>query len=274
MSAGSISVLAGTVLLALRLKMLLRNRHFEITLRTALQLTLAGFLFGSIFPGFVSGDAIKAVYLCSNSKERRVDLVAVVIMDRLIGVFSLFLLGTVALFPVWYTGIFNSLPLFVLTAPLMVSGFIIISFLLSRESLFKKPTFQRMPGPLRHLASAMRDIFRMPSLFAKTVSLSLCNHALVVSAFIIAGLLLQDTLSALVHFALDPLAMVLNVIPLTPGGLGIAESALSFVFEFAGSGNGAMIGLLGRFMQYIVFAIGGGAALLFLRLRGQLLSNK
>jgi uncharacterized membrane protein YbhN (UPF0104 family) len=69
------------------------------------------------------------------------------------------------------------------------------------------------------------------------------------------------------QFTLDPLAMGMNIIPLTPGGIGVTESAFAFLFQSVGSPNGAMIGLLGRLIQFSVFMFTGSIALIFLKLR-------
>jgi uncharacterized membrane protein YbhN (UPF0104 family) len=61
--------------------------------------------------------------------------------------------------------------------------------------------------------------------------------------------------------------MVMNAIPLTPGGIGITESTFSFLFEAIGSSNGAAIGLLGRFIQYSTFAAAGSVAVFTVRFR-------
>jgi uncharacterized membrane protein YbhN (UPF0104 family) len=47
--------------------------------------------------------------------------------------------------------------------------------------------------------------------------------------------------------------MAMNMVPITPGELGISESAFSLLFQIAGSANGATIGFRGRFIQYGVF---------------------
>jgi uncharacterized membrane protein YbhN (UPF0104 family) len=64
---------------------------------------------------------------------------------------------------------------------------------------------------------------------------------------------------------LNPLAMAMNAIAVTPGGIGLAEGAFSFLFEMVGSPNGGMVGLLGRIIQYGVFAAGGAVAILVMK---------
>ena len=100
-----------------------------------------------------------------------------------------------------------------------------------------------------------------------TIILSLVNHTLVILSFVTAGILLVDSLPIYAHLALDPLAMVMNMIPITPGGLGVTEGAFSFLFQAFGSPNGAIIGLFGRLIQYSVFSFAGIVALFSLKLK-------
>ena len=83
--------------------------------------------------------------------------------------------------------------------------------------------------------------------------------------FVIMGILIQDTLPVLAHFIINPIALLLNGIPLTPGGLGITESAFAYLYQAADSQNGAVISLLGRLNQYLVYAIIGIPALFLVR---------
>ena len=67
----------------------------------------------------------------------------------------------------------------------------------------------------------------------------------------------------------EALGKVMNVIPLTPGGIGITEEAFSFLFQNMGFDSGATLGLLGRVIQYLTFTAGGSVALLTVRMRAR-----
>lgn len=273
-TVGAISVFSGLLLLGWRLWLLLNFKRFSVTYKKALNLTFMGSFFGAVLPGLVGGDLVKAAYLCANVSERRTDALASVLIDRALGLYSLLLLGALVLCSAW---ILNVVPLntsIVLVTPFLVVVLTLGIFLIAWDGFFDSQIvqmfFSLLPQKIQDFFKALRDYLRAPKLIIFVIALSLFNHALVVGSFIAAGALLKDNIPILAHFILNPLAMLMNARPLTPGGLGMAESVFSFLFDSAGSSNGAMIGLIGRCIQYVVFIMSGSIALSFLKMRSRI----
>ena len=268
--AAALCVFAGQWLLALRLSMLLKSR-LDVPFFRALGLTMIGSFSGSVLPGLVSGDAVKALYLFGDATGRRSQAVAVVMIDRAIGLFSLFGLGALCAGVAWVTGAITIHPSFLLVAPAVTLGLTLGAMLAAQKSFRQMRIVQglldRFPSSLRNLANHLFNFLEHPRLLLCAVGLSLANHALVVVSFVVAGLLIHEALAPFAHFVMGPLAMVMNILPLTPGGIGLTEGAFSFLYENLGSPNGATIGLLGRLIQYLTFTAGGTAALLLVRMR-------
>ncbi|MHC4481896.1 MAG: lysylphosphatidylglycerol synthase transmembrane domain-containing protein [Planctomycetota bacterium] len=256
--AGAACVLCGLSVLALRLRLLVRRQGFELAYRTALGLTAVGAFFGSVLPGLVGGDAAKALYLCGRVSERRMDALAAVVLDRVVGLYSLVLMGALAALAAGLTGAVAIRPVLLLAAPACAGVMTLGGLLLSWERVARcrlvAAAHSLLPGPAARLATALRLYGKSPRLVASAILLS-------------GAALLRDGVSAFAHFVIDPLAMVMNAVPLTPGGLGVTESAFAFLFSAAGSPNGAVVGLLGRSIQYAVFAVAGCSAMLSMRLR-------
>ena len=105
---------------------------------------------------------------------------------------------------------------------------------------------------LGRLASAVTKYRYQPRILISVLVLSVVGHALIVGTFACCAVAIHDTLPLAHHFVLDPLAMMLNAVPISPGGLGLAEGAFAFLFAGAGSPNGAIIGLMGRMLLYTV----------------------
>ncbi len=266
---GAASVFTGQLLLAVRLRWLLARQQLTVPFRRALGLTLIGSFFGAILPGLVSGDAVKAVYLFGDSTGSRSRAVAAVLIDRILGLYSLFLVGTLALAGASLGSLLPQRPAVLWIAPLVVTGLTLALVLAGAPGTARAGWVQRLsprtPERLRKLVSALHHSLRDTKLCAGAILLSLINHGLVIVTYILAGHLLGDAIRPLTHLVVDPLAMVLNVVPLTPGGIGITEGAFSFLFEQLGSPHGAAVGLLGRFMQYLDYVVAGTAALLAVR---------
>ena len=274
-ASGTLFVFCGLLLLGWRLCLLLRFKRFSVSYQKVLSLTFAGSLLGVILPGLVGGDAMKAVYLCSNVSERRMDALTSVVIDRFLGLYSLLLLGTLALFFGWLVDFMPFDSRVFLVAPTVVLlvgvGLCLFGWDIFFNARIVQSIFSILPKIIKKFIVSLREYLAVPSLIIKVIVLSVFNHAFVLLTYIIAAVLFNDNVHILSHFIINPLAMVMNAIPITPGGLGIAESAFSFLFQAAGSSNGAMVGLLGRFIQYFVFMLSGGIALSLLKLRSQIL---
>jgi glycosyltransferase 2 family protein len=268
---GATSVFLGLFLTAWRLKLFLFYQRFNLPYKLVFSLTLIGSFFGAVLPGLAGGDAVKAAYICSNVSERRSDAFAAVLIDRMIGLYSLFVLGTLTVIIAWTIDALPFDSVFVFTAPGAVVLLGLGLFLVAWDGFFNSRPVQTImvaaPKMIQNLVSAIRVCLKSPRLVLTAIVLSVLNHSLVVVSFIVGAVLLDDLLPLYTHFVLGPLAMVMNAIPLTPGGIGMAEGALSFLFQAAGSFNGATVGLAGRVIQYFVFASGGCIALTFLKLR-------
>jgi uncharacterized membrane protein YbhN (UPF0104 family) len=185
-------------------------------------------------------------------------------------------LGTLALVAAWLADLvpFESNVLLVGPATVVVTTLAMILLASDRffNASFVRGLLSRAPRRLRNFVSALHDYLKAPRLVTTVVAISVINHTLVVWTFIIAAVLIRDTLPIYMHFVVNPLAFLLNAVPLTPGGLGLAESAFSFLYEMAGSPNGAIVGLLGRLILYGVFVISGAVAFLMLKPGGHIVT--
>ena len=268
---GALAVLLGQLLLAVRLRMLLKTQGLTVSYRRSAGLTLIGSLLGVALPGLIGGDAVKSLYLFADAPYSRSRALAAVMIDRVIGLYSLLLLGSLTAGGVWIAGYLPldspalwAAPLVTATATLViVAGW----FATVRR---KQPPAEGAPpksGKLLNLLEALGHSLKRPRILAAAVGLSLLNHLLVILTFLAAALLIGVDLPIGSHFLLAPPAMVLNAVPLTPGGLGITEGGFSLLYETVGSSNGAEIGLLGRAIQYAAFAAGGSIAVLAVRFR-------
>ena len=268
-----VSVLLAVLLVAWRLWWLLRFQHFQVSYHTVLQVTFISSFLGMILPGLVGMDALKVMYFCSRVTEKRVEAFTAVIFDRIVGLYALLLLGTLA----WGVAIvFGFLPrewLLLWVVPALSVGILIAAVLLRWEAFFQQPRVQKilhfLPHHLKRFVFSVRGYLQAkPSELGWLLLVSLLVHALSVYCFYLMACLIHDTLPLIYHFVLNPLALLLMVIPLTPGGLGFSEGALAFLFQAVGSSHGALISLMGRLVMYGVFALGGIIALFFLKWHG------
>jgi uncharacterized membrane protein YbhN (UPF0104 family) len=267
-AAGAAMVFCGQGLMAWRLQLLLRP-EIVVSRRRVFGITLLGSFWSMVLPGLVGGDAVKALYLIGDAEHKRPQAVAAIVMDRVVGTYGLFALGVLGAALAWATGSFPGHRRALLLAPALLLGATGGVWFVGRLARSGRPAVAaaaaHLPAWLRGFGRALRDYGDRPDVLAKTVGLSALNHATIVFSFIGAAALLRDASTIAQHLALCPLGMTMNMVPLTPGGIGVAESAFSFLYESVGSPLGASIGLLGRFIQYLSFLLPGIAALLLAR---------
>jgi len=267
--AGAVSlIIVAILLLSWRLHYLLQQQSVYVSVREATSFTLIGALFGSILPGLISGDIIKAIYLCGSATNQRSKSVSVVIIDRIIGMYSLILLGGIASMASQLSAI-SAAPaglLMVLSGSALAATVgLFAMILITKTELYFRIT-KMLPRRLGNLVSAFAMSCRCSRVILVAICISLISHGMVVLCFYAMALLLGDALTLTTHFVVNPLAMAMNVIPLTPGGIGITEGAFAYLYNWCGSQQGAAIGLMGRLVQYFVFSVGGIAAILSIRL--------
>lgn len=267
-------VVGALILLSLRLVLVLRPQGITLSLGRGIGLTMIGALFGSVLPGLIAGDAVKAVYLLRGSEGRKSKAVAAVIVDRLIGMYGLFILGSIASIAAWAGGWIQKdmYPILLIAPFLTLAGAVILAVLMMLDygdGTLPHRIISWLPRMARNLTFALVDYSKLGMTLFQAIGISVLSHGCIVLAFFVVATLVRDPLTLAQHFALDPLAMVLNIVPLTPGGLGITEGAFAYLFQHAGSSGGAVVALLGRVVQYFVFCIGGTIALVATRLQAE-----
>jgi len=267
-----LAVCLGLVALAYRLSYLLRVQGFSAPVKDLIKLTWAGALCSVVAPGLLGADALKAAYLCSRVTERRMDVFAAILFDRIVGLFALFLLGSIAVAVAWAA---NAMPFqgaILWAAPIALFIASIGGFSIVWDRTYRLPLVQwlvqRMPSVLQSLVQAFRKFANAPRAIGIAVVLSLFNHALMVLVFVLAARLISDPLSVFDHAVLTPIAVTMNAVPVTPGGLGVTEGTFAYLAGAAGSGNGALIVLISRIIQYGVYLLGGLLSIFFLRWQG------
>jgi uncharacterized protein (TIRG00374 family) len=215
-------------------------------------------------------DAIRATYFCLKAKNRKIDAITCILTDRIIGIYALILLATIA------AGIG-----LLIDHQSVHNGFVIVSggtlltvtlgvAIISSKNLLEKgllsAIYNRLPAVLHDITQAIQKIISFRQDVGLCLFITLISQSITIINFVIIGSLINDNLPVLAHFIMDPIALFFNSVPITPGGLGITESAFAYLYESANSGNGAVISLLGRLNQYCVYIAIGLPAFFLLKL--------
>ena len=90
-------LLIATCLSFIRWFMLVRALDIPFTLRAAFRLGFLGYLLNFVGPGAVGGDVFKAYFVARNQRSRRAEAVATILLDRIVGLYSLLVVASVAI---------------------------------------------------------------------------------------------------------------------------------------------------------------------------------
>jgi len=261
----------GVVLLAWRLQVILAGQDAFLSLRDLFPLTLIGYFFTNFMPTSVGGDLVKAHYI-SKKNNRRLSAYTSVFVDRVIGMFSVALIASIAL---------------LITREGIGHRFIFwsIIFLLGSCSLFALSLFQknllkkisstlglvrlaqtlRIDLPIKKAYNALTIYTTRKDLIAKALILS------VVAQFITFGAIffLAKSLMVCLPFArillVMPVIFVLCMLPVTMNGLGLRE--WGFVLFLAPTiGEAAALSLSLLYLAvFLLASLIGGIIYLFWR---------
>jgi uncharacterized membrane protein YbhN (UPF0104 family) len=260
-----LQALLGYLVEAQRLVLLLRSQQIRIPLARALRVCVTAVPFGYVVPGGVGGDVMKVVALARGRSGRSVELAAVVLVDRATGLVSLLLVAVSA----WLlSGSVASTPAPLRAAALAAliglagagTGFLVAWSPAVRASRPYRFATTRLPlhAVLSRVLDAIYAFRDHRGAIAGALALTAIGHAALAGFFVVAARALLPLAPAALVVWVSLLALVANVLPLTPGGLGVGEAAFEAAFRVAGHGGGAQLLLLWR-LGVLPFAALGGA---------------
>src|SRR5579863_931353 len=152
--------------MSVRASLLFRSARLSLSLVNSFQLNLVGFLFSTFLPGAAGGDIAKLVYATRENHGRRTVVATVLVLDRVIGLFSLVLLPL--LFAPFFSDLIHSVP--ALRRVLYVDALLAIGMLLGAALvMFFAPTrtwvirlLRRWPG-IQKIAVRVMDALSVHS---------------------------------------------------------------------------------------------------------------
>ncbi len=232
----------------IRWQMLLKVQGIHLKMRDVLSLTMIGVFFNMVIPGAVSGDVIKMVYVSEHSKGKTTEAVTTILLDRVLGLFGLFLVALLS--------VLVSLP-FVLGASLQIQygavlvgggslvGVLALLTVEFREKIMNLPGVgsvvdfgrrnapQKATGVIIRLIAAL-DLYRGKRIVVGyALLLSIAVHSsLAVAVFSVGRSFHEETLKLRHYFISTQVANTAGAIPITPAGFGSRDIVLSaFLFE-------------------------------------------
>lgn len=263
--------LTSVVLTFVRWYVLVRTLDLPFSLKDAMRLGFLGLFCNYLSLGSVGGDLFKAIFLAREQPGNRTKAIASVVVDRIVGLYSLFLLASCAalLMDVGSASDVREVRLVSNAAMLCsVLGGLGIAFLMIPGVTGGKITgalgeLPWMGKILVQLVEAIRAYRAKIHVVLFTILMSMVSHSLFAVAFFLTASGLRVTAPTLAeHFLIVPFTNLAGAIPLPLGALGAIEGSADLLYHYLSRsadvprGNGLVVALGYRLMMIAVTMIG------------------
>jgi uncharacterized protein (TIRG00374 family) len=263
------AILATSLLITfVRWYILVRAQDLPFRLFDAIRLGLVGYFFNTFLPGSVSGDVVKAAFL-AREQSRRTVAVATVVMDRILALWGLLWFVAVLGLIFWGLGMLQPATQWItLVCAVLVGISVPVWVLLGYLPAYRAERFAGRLSRLPKVGPAAAEFWRAVWMYrcrqwsvGVTLVLAWIGHVGFVFAFYFSVLTLWSPEygpipSLAEHFLIVPLALLVQAIPIFPGGVGVGE--LGFGGFYAMLGSAYFIGVLGCLVsqRLIAWALG------------------
>jgi uncharacterized protein (TIRG00374 family) len=222
-----------------RWRILLRSQGLAPKTYPVFKLSMIGSFFNFAMPGGVGGDVIKAYYFNKENPGQKVIAVTSVLMDRVLGLFSMVLFALVVMIfdfeHVTKISALSTLFWFILS---IFCCFVVGLSLVFSQSIkirdFLKTLIASLP-----LSEKIMKIYESMHLYGNkgrrvlaVVFLSLLAQMSAVAFLYMAGELSGfSDVPAKTFFLVAPLGFMATAIPISPAGIGVGQAAFYFLFN-------------------------------------------
>ena len=250
-------------LISCRWLMVLNCNNIYQSFIDSLKFVLIGHSLMMVIPGIIGQDMVKiaGTIHASRSSGRNMEIVSLAVLDRLIGVMSLFLSS--AIFILAYIS-FESIDIYssslhklmILTLFFSIFFIAILIFIYILLKRIKKTSFSYEKINIV-FSKVLRIIDQLDAINNKAmlVYISIVSH--VVNALILIVIVKEfhNEIHLLLNMIFGLISNFGNLFPFTPGGLGVTESIFMYLYSFIDYGNGVTIGVSFRLLSYTSFIV-------------------
>jgi uncharacterized protein (TIRG00374 family) len=261
-------------ILSLRWRLLARALDLGLSRNNSFSLTMTGMLFNTVIPGSVGGDVLKAYYARGASAEKS-GAVASIIVDRVVGLFSLVLLAVFG--AAWnFRQLSRNADLrafwIALGAILLIAAATGIAAMAASEGLSSLLTPPGILSPVRGMLlktlGVLSSYNRKRGVLLQSVALSIPCHLLACGAFYLSWLAISAaTLDPGALLFVVPLGLVTTAVPLAPAGIGVGQAAFFTLFQFVLQDKGSVGSSAFTVFQMVLLLVSCSGVVFYLRVR-------
>lgn len=264
---GFLLMLLDRVIMSYRWAILLWAKAIKISILNIIKIYFLSSFWGNFLPSSVAPEVIK-VYVASKHDANTSDVLSSVVVDRIIGLFSLSFVALLSFLFIFFTREtqMNSTIFWVILAVLFV---IVLLAFIERLPLKKFQSYIRFqPRGIKGIVwsflvrvyTSCNEYKNNKAALSKVFSTSFINHILFILITYILCLSLSVDVSILYLSIVVPLVSFLVMIPISLGGLGIQEGAYVYFLTQIGGVSiqvALTIALMIRFLMIVVSLPGG-----------------
>ncbi len=245
---------------AQRLRVLLAAHGRDLPLGLGYRLVAIGLFFNFFMPGGAGGDVIKTWFLVSGNRGQRVELATLVVLDRALALLAMLVFALLLSLP--HLGLIASQPALLALLGMAAAGVAGAGLggllVLWQGERLAEGLRGRFPGSvlLARGVVALASFRGREGALARAAGLAMVNHTLFMSIFGTASVSLLGVDSASLGAFLASFGALANVLPVTPGGLGVGEAALEQLFALVGAPGGALLMVAWRLAVLPLCAVG------------------
>lgn len=237
---------------ALRWNTLLAVQGIRLPFYRVLQFSMIGFFFNILLPGATSGDIIKAYYTASAGHGKKFAAVFTVIADRVFGLFVLCIITgictTITLLAEWPAWLEHPGKIALYSFGIAIGAAAILGgagyyFLRFNPNGFVKNLLEKhvQNNTITQIGSVMGVYRKKPKALFQVILYSTAAHFSMFVALFSFGRALGDSLPLGRYICILPFGLIINALPLSPGGIGVGEQGFETIFSLFGSGYGAPV---------------------------------
>lgn len=214
----------------LRWQIVLKVHGLAMPLGRTTQISLIAHFFNSFLLGSIGGDVLKAYYVARETHHKKTEAVVTVLVDRIIGMFSLLVFACVMLPANWK--IINSPVLesvavlvFAMTAACGVAMLLFFRGGVSKHIPKAREYLRRLPKGemLERSLEAFREFGRNERFWWEIVPVAILTNLIIILHFISLTWAFRLHVSSSALSAIVPSVTSISALPITPSGLGVRE---------------------------------------------------
>lgn len=260
----------------LRWQIVLRVHGLQLPLARTTQISFVAHFFNSFLLGSIGGDVLKAYYVARETHHKKTEAVVTVVVDRLIGLFSMLVFGCLMIIPN-YDLLFSNhrlrgIILTVLVMTAVCGGFLIVGFWggVSKRLPRARQWLRRLPRgeALERSLEAFRHFGRDKTFFWRIIPITMLQNVVLVAHFYVLTLGFHQQVPVLALAAIVPVVTSISALPITPSGLGVRENLYVWMLAVPSLGVPAAQALLLSLVGYagsLVWSLVGGVIYLTLK---------